>query len=240
GNYRKRFGDEPRARYALSRLILRSARVGGASQTRTGVRASRRMRTAVPPHASGRRLRRLLSMRGITIARAGRRAKPELWLSLFSSCSGLLSTARRGEATRKMPPARISLLHTPLTRHAKRRVVAGRLFFPCYLQETAPRRGSPSHVAAVGADHYLTRVGGGAVEGPIPHGVVATVSKPGTGGRARASRLRAAGGARPMQGRRPHVVEHARALHHRRRAGRDVGGICARRLPPSDQAGLRR
>src|SRR5262249_42060446 len=153
---------------------------------------------------------------------------------LFSSCSGLLSAARRADQ-RSAGGRAFPLLIRWLRGNAKRRVVAGRLFFPCYLQERTGPRGSPSHVAAAALDHYLTRVGGGAVEGLISHGVVATVSKPGTGGRARASRLRAAGGARPMQGRRPHVVEHARALHHRRRAGRDVGGICARRLPPSDQ-----
>jgi len=34
-----------------------------------------------------------------------------------------------------------------------------------------------------------------------------------------------------MQGRGPAVVEHARALHRRRRARRHGGGICARRLP---------
>src|SRR6516162_1587581 len=82
-------------------------------------------------------------------------------------------------------------------------------------------------------------VGGGAVEGLILHGVVATFQKPGTGSRARASRLRAADGARPMQGRGAVVVEHARALHRRRCARRHGGGIRARRLPPSDQAGLR-
>jgi len=66
-------------------------------------RASRRMRTAVPPHASRRRLRRLLSMResqheGITIARAGHhRAKQGCGFFLFSSCSGLISAARRAD-----------------------------------------------------------------------------------------------------------------------------------------------
>src|SRR5262249_56088503 len=44
-----------------------------------------------------------------------------------------------------------------LTGGARRRVVAGRLFFPCYLQETAPRRRAGSHVAAAAMDHYLTR-----------------------------------------------------------------------------------
>src|SRR5499427_10081141 len=146
----------------------RACRTGSANSNGRA-RASRRMRTAVPPHASRRRLRRLLSMResqheGITIARAGRRAKQGLWLFpvfvLFRPVIGGKASRPKKRRRRAFP-----LLIRWLRGNTKRRVVAGRLFFPCYLQETAPRRGSPSHVAAGGADHYLTRVGGGAVEG---------------------------------------------------------------------------
>ena len=47
-NYRKRFGDEPRVRYALGRLILRSARAEALPQIRSCVRASRRMGRRYP------------------------------------------------------------------------------------------------------------------------------------------------------------------------------------------------
>src|SRR5262249_44422035 len=47
--------------------------------------------------------------------------------------------------------------------NTKRQVVAGRLFFSCYLQGNtgaAGPRASPSHVADAAVHHYLTRVGG--------------------------------------------------------------------------------
>src|SRR5262245_20990425 len=90
-------------------LVLRSARAVEAPRIGAGARASRRMRTAIHPSCPHASRRRLLMVRcppspfetlaslvpqdeggprttppprheGITIARAGRRAKPELWL----------------------------------------------------------------------------------------------------------------------------------------------------------------
>src|SRR5262249_45319168 len=111
--------------------LLRSAHAGGLSQTRTGVRASRRMRT--PPHASRTGpscfetaaspppQHEVLSMRKdsaldgssgakrITIARAGRPAKPGLWLfPVFVLFRPVIEGPNR--ATDATPPARISRL----------------------------------------------------------------------------------------------------------------------------------
>src|SRR5262249_36086714 len=217
----------------------RACRTGSANSNGRA-RASRRMRTAVPPHASRRRLRRLLSMResqheGITIARVGCRAKQGLWLfPVFV----LFRPVIDGRSPR---PERANF---PFSSRSLREARAAGLwpaacFSPVIYRK---RRLGGERARTLPPPPWITTsrgVGGGAVEGRIAHGLVATVSKPGTRGRARASRLRAAGGARPMQGRRPDVVEHARALHRRRRAGRHVGGLCARRLPALDQAGLR-
>src|SRR6516162_8370580 len=74
--------------------------------------------------------------------------------------------------------------------HATREIPAGGAQYYLYARLPSPPRITTSR-----------GVGGGAVEGLILHGVVATFQKPGTGSRARASRLRAADGARPMQGR---------------------------------------
>src|SRR6516225_8586911 len=122
---------------------------------------------------------------------------------------------RPNRVARATPPARISRFHP--AGYGKRETQGlwpAACFSPVIYREIQEARGAPTHVAVAAADHYLTRIGGGAVEGLILHGVVATFQKPHARGRARASRLRAAGGARPMQGRGADVVEHARALHH--------------------------
>src|SRR5262249_61528376 len=54
--------------------------------------------------------------------------------SLFSSCSVLLSTAKSGDP-RDTAGANFPFSSRSLRGEARRRVVAGRLFFPCYLQE---------------------------------------------------------------------------------------------------------
>src|SRR5262245_53663237 len=84
-------------------------------------------------HRTGR-----ASRSAFTIARAGRRAKPELWLfPVFV----LFRPVIDGKASRPKKRRRraFPLFFRWLRGNTKRRVVAGRLFFPCYLQETAPR-----------------------------------------------------------------------------------------------------
>src|SRR5262249_44855416 len=182
----------------------------------------------------------VLSMRGITIARVVCPAKPELWffpvLVLFRPViDGQIGWPRRRRRRAFLVfilqltgrPAAPGCARPPVflllfTGKNRRCGAAGVAFARCRCRSASlPLRG----------------VGGARVRDL--DGAVATFQKPGTGGRARASRLRAADGARPMQGRRPLVVEHARALHRRRRPRRHGGGVCARRLPASDQAGLR-
>jgi len=83
--------------------------------------------------------------------------------SLFSSCSVLLSTAKSG-GPRDAARADFPFAHRRLWAKARRRVVAGRLFFSCYLQgNTGPRgpRASPSHVADAAVHHYLYAVSAG-------------------------------------------------------------------------------
>jgi hypothetical protein len=124
-----------------------------------------------------RAVRRLLSMGDITIARAECFAKQRCGFSLFFSCSVLLSTAKSGDP-RDAARADFSFASRGLRAKARPQVVAGRLFFPCYLQEntekTAPR-GSPSHVADAAVHHYLTRCRRGHGRGTISHGVVAAL-----------------------------------------------------------------
>src|SRR5262249_6374817 len=153
--------------------------------------------------------------------------------SLFSSCSVLFSTAKSGDP-RDAGRADFSFASRRLRDTRSAGLWPTACFFSVIYRKIQGRGGSPSHVADAAVHHYLTRVGGGADEGLIRHGVVTTFQKPHARGRARASRLRAAGGARPVQGRGADVVEHARALHRGRRARRHGGGLCARRLPPSD------
>src|SRR6516162_20170 len=108
-------------------LVLRSARAVEAPQIGAGVRASRRMRTplmprARGPHASRRRLRRLLSMReesaenGATMAKrihdraSGASCKARV---VAFSCFRPVPACYRGpsRAAHATPPARISRLH---------------------------------------------------------------------------------------------------------------------------------
>jgi len=151
-------------------LVLRSARAVEAPQIGAGVRASRRMRTplmprARGPHASRRRLRRLLSMReesaenGATMAKrihdraSGASCKARV---VAFPCFGPVPSCYRRQVTATR--ARAFLVYIPpLTGHEKRRVVAGRLFFSCYLQGNTGPRTSPSHVADAAVHHYLTR-----------------------------------------------------------------------------------
>src|SRR5262249_3206717 len=147
---------------------------------------------------------------------------------------------RQVAATRETPPARISRFY-PAAYGTRETPGCGRapVFLLLFTGKYRRRGGRLRRLPQAARITTSRGVGGGAGEGLILPGVVATIQEPYERSRARAARLRVAGGARPMQGRRPLVVEHARALHRRRRGGRDVGGLCARRLPPSDQAGLR-
>ena len=76
--------------------------------------------------------------------------------SLFSSCSALL-LAVKSDDPRDAARADFPFASRRLRETRNAGLWPGRLFFSCYLQETAPRRGSPSHVAAAAMDHYLTR-----------------------------------------------------------------------------------
>src|SRR5262249_38967292 len=163
--------------------------------------------------------------------------------SLFSSCSPLLSAAK-SDALYNNDDADFLFAARSLRAKARRQVVArSPVFLLLFTGKYRKGRAARGRARTLPMPHciIISRVSAGARSRDlISHGVVVAFQKPHARGRARASRLRAAGGARPVQRRRPLVVEHARALHRRRRARRHGGGLRARRLPPSDQAGLRR
>ena len=75
---------------------------------------------------------------------------------LFSSCSALLSAAKSG-GPRDAASADFSFASRRLREARNAWVVAGRLFFSCYLQGNTGPRASPLHVADAAVDHYLTR-----------------------------------------------------------------------------------
>src|SRR5215471_15071607 len=155
------------------------------------------------PHASRRRLRRLLSMRGSRSRERDVGQSKGCGFSLFSSCSVLLSTAKSGDP-RDNRRREFPVFIPQLTGRGAAPGCGRPPVFPLLFTGKNRRRGGRLRTLPQAPRITTSRgVGGGAVEGLISHGVVATVQKPGTGGRARASRLRAAGGARPMQGRRP-------------------------------------
>src|SRR2546430_11572838 len=144
--------------------------------------------------------RRLLSMReqALRIGCAWRRVhdrasgmfcKAGLWLSSVFALFRPVIDGQIGRPARRRP--RGFPIYIPRLTGKGAAAGCGRPpVFPCYLQgntgKTAPR-GSPSHVADAALHHYLTRVGGGTVEGLISHGLVATFQKPLARGRARAA-----------------------------------------------------
>src|SRR5262249_42603847 len=96
-------------------------------------------------------------------------------------------------ATRATPLARISRLHPTAYEKHETPGCSRPPVFP--LLFTGKNRAAGGRLRTLPQAARITTsrgVGGGAVEGLIPHGVVATFQKPGTRGRARASRLRAA------------------------------------------------
>ena len=105
----------------LSRLILRSARTSGVSQTRTGVRASRRMGRRYAPHASRRRLSPPPQHEGASAQdrmRVATRSRSRERNVLQSRVVAVVCFRpvppcyrRPNRATRATPPARISHLH---------------------------------------------------------------------------------------------------------------------------------
>src|SRR5215470_15460963 len=178
-----------------------------------------------------------MSLTSRRTAMARKRYKPE---EIVAKLRQVDVYRRPNRVARATPPARISRL--PPAGYGKRETQGcGQppVFLLLFTGKYKRRGGRRPRLPMPQCITTSRGVGGGAVEGLILHAVVATFQKPHARGRARASRLRAAGGARPMQGRRAVVVEHARALHRRRRARRHGGGLCARRLPASNQAGLR-
>src|SRR5262249_10563330 len=138
------------------------------------VRASRRMGRRYTPHASRRRLRRLLSMR-ITIARAGRRAKQGLWLfpvfvlfrPVIDGQIGRSARHRRREFPVFIPQ---------LTGRGAAPGCGRPPVFPLLFTGKNRRRGGRLRTLPQAPPITTSRgVGGGAVEGLISHGVVATV-----------------------------------------------------------------
>jgi hypothetical protein len=115
-----------------------------------------------------RALGRLLSMRD-SAARSETHSRSREWrvlqsqgcgFSLFSSCSALLSRAKSG-GPGAAAGAHFSFSSRSLREDQRRRVVAGRLFFSCYLQGNTGPRASPSHVADAAVHHYLYAVSAG-------------------------------------------------------------------------------
>ena len=86
----------------------------------------------LPQGARAQKATALTQQTTFTIARADPRTKPELWLFpvfvLFRPVIG----SQIGRPARRRPRG-FSVCIPSLTGHAKRRVVAGCLFFPCYL-----------------------------------------------------------------------------------------------------------
>src|SRR5262249_54006758 len=118
-------------------------------------------RTTPPPQHEGGES--AAQRNAFTIARAGRRAKPGLWLFpvfvLFRPVIGG-KTSRPKKRRRRVFP----LLIRWLRGNTKRQVVPGRLFFSFYLQGNtgaAGPRASPSHVADAAVHHYLYAVSAG-------------------------------------------------------------------------------
>src|SRR5262249_31758649 len=107
-------------------------------------------------HRTGR-----ASRSAFTIARAGRRAKPELWL--FPGFV-LFRPVIDGKASRPKKRRRraFPLFFRWLRGNTKRRVVAGRLFFPCYLQEKTGPAGGRLRTLPQAARITTSRVSAGA------------------------------------------------------------------------------
>ena len=145
-------------------LVLRSADAGGVSQTGTGVRASRRMRTApMPRDAALRAAPRHEGAMGQQIASRSRERgvvqSQGRGFSLFWSCSVLLSAAKSDDP-RETGRADFSFASRRLGEMRNAGLWPAALFFSCYLQGNtgaAGPRGSPSHVADAAVHHYLTR-----------------------------------------------------------------------------------
>ena len=100
--------------------------------------------------------RRLLSMRGSRSREDGVVQSQGCGFSLFSSCSVLLSTAKSGDQS-DTAGADFSFSSRSLRGDARRLVWPAACFSPVIYRKKQGRGGSPSHVAAGGADHYLTR-----------------------------------------------------------------------------------
>src|SRR5262245_42706611 len=99
---------------------------------------------------------RLLSMRGVTIARAGRRAKPKLWLFPVLVLFRPVIDGQVGRPTRRRRRGFLVFI-PPLTGKDAPPGCSRPPVFLLLFAGKNRRRGGPSQVAAGGADHYLTR-----------------------------------------------------------------------------------
>ena len=131
---------------------------------------------AAPPPQHERERARWTAARSKTRSRSRERNRAQsqgCGFSLFSSCSVLLSRAKSGDP-RDTDRADFSFVSCHLRDTRNAGLWPAACFSPVIYREKQAPRASPSQVADAAVHHYLTRVGGGTVEGLILHGVVAT------------------------------------------------------------------